>query len=98
VILLSGTTAHAHTTYHFSATRQRNAAGEHHHAPVVGHLDSKELPARLETRLPPSSTTAVSFRSVASMTLRAFSGVTMDILATEERCNCHSKIGLHVAR
>src|ERR1700690_981960 len=33
VILLSGTAAHAHAAYHFSAARQRNAAGEHHHAP-----------------------------------------------------------------
>src|SRR5271154_4808816 len=47
VILLSGTAAHAHAAYHFSAARQRDAAGEHHHAPMVRHLDSEELTARL---------------------------------------------------
>jgi hypothetical protein len=47
VILLSGTAAHAHAAHHFSAAFQRNAAGEHHDAPVVGYMDSKELPARL---------------------------------------------------
>jgi hypothetical protein len=46
VILLSGTADHAHAAYHFSAPRQ-DAAGEHHHAPMVGHLDSEELTARL---------------------------------------------------
>src|ERR1700690_1657332 len=43
VILLSGTAAHAHATYHFSAAFQWDAAGEHHHAPMIGHMDSKEL-------------------------------------------------------
>src|SRR5712691_4889327 len=33
--------------HHFSVALQRDAAGEHHHAPVVGHLDSEELTARL---------------------------------------------------
>src|SRR6202790_5047659 len=47
VILFSGTAAHSHGAYHFSAARQRNAAGEHHHAPMIGHMDSEELPTRL---------------------------------------------------
>jgi len=127
VILLSGTAAHSHAAYHFSAARQRNAAGEHHHAPLVGYLNSEELPARLrilreivrrdiegtgslmrtwETRLPPSSTTALfmgclislAFRSAASMTLRSSSSVTINILSEEKECNHHSKSGLQVSR
>src|SRR5216684_5755766 len=47
VILLSGTAANAHTAYHFPPAFQRDAAGEYHHAPMVGHLDSEELTARL---------------------------------------------------
>jgi hypothetical protein len=57
------------------------------------------------TRLPPSSTTVMficcpisfPFRSAASMTLRASSCVTMNILSTEEKCNRHAKTELHVA-
>src|ERR1700681_1235486 len=47
VILLSGTAAHAPAAHHFSAARQGDAAGEHHHAPMVGRVNSEELPARL---------------------------------------------------
>src|SRR5271154_1666794 len=47
VILVSGTAAHAHAADHVSAAPQRNAAGEHHHPPLVGHVDAEELPARL---------------------------------------------------
>jgi hypothetical protein len=82
VILLSGTAAHAHTTYHFSATRQRNAAGEHHHAPMIGHMDSKELPAR--------------WRMLREILRR--NSVTMNIPSVEMECNRHSIIGLHVSR
>src|SRR5271166_4337668 len=46
-ILLSGTAAHSHAAYYLSTARQRNAAGEHHYAPMIGHMDSEELPARL---------------------------------------------------
>src|SRR5271168_2770110 len=47
VILLSGTAAHSHAAYDSSAARQRNAAGEHHHAAMIGRMNSKELPTRL---------------------------------------------------
>src|ERR1700692_2223101 len=47
VILLSETAAHSPTAHPFSTARQRDAAGEHHHAPMVGDMDSEELPTRL---------------------------------------------------
>src|ERR1700687_916915 len=47
VILLSGTTANAHGAYHCSTAFQRDAAGEHNHAPMIGHVDSEKLTARL---------------------------------------------------
>src|SRR5713101_6548045 len=47
VILLSGTAANAHGACHFSTAFQRDAAGEHHHAPMIRHVDSEKLTARL---------------------------------------------------
>src|SRR5882762_4664515 len=35
MILLSGTAADAYGAYHFSTAFQRDAAGEHHHAPMI---------------------------------------------------------------
>jgi len=59
-----------------------------------------------ETRLPPSSTTAMfmgclistAFCSAAAMTLRASSSVTITILCNEQECKRRSKIGLPVSR
>jgi hypothetical protein len=112
VILLSGTAAHSHAADHFSGARQRDAAAEHHHAPMVGHLDSEELTARLRIlreilrRNIEGTTTAMfmgllislAFRSAASITLRPSTSVTVHILSEEEECNHHSNSGLHVSR